>query len=75
MYEIRSADQVGALLATADQPSELFDAIEAIEELTADQLTRNGEGATHLTLELVVYEDGQPVMWHASSLRTAETPW
>ena len=71
MYEIRMADPVGTVLSVADSPTELFDAIEAIEELTAGQVARNGEGATRLVLELVVYEDGEPVMWHGSSVRTS----
>jgi hypothetical protein len=75
MYEIRTADQVGAVLAVAGSPSELFDAIEAIEDLTAAQVARNAEGASRLMLELVVYEDDQPVMWHASSVRTPDTAW
>ena len=71
MFEIRTNDDVAALLAVADTLDQAFDAIEAIEDLTAAQVVRNGEGATRLLLELVVYEDGEPVMWHASSIRSS----
>ena len=71
MFEIRTDDEVAALLAVTDTLDEAFDAIEAIEALTAIQLARNGEGATHLCLDLIVHLDGQPFIWHSGSVRPA----
>ena len=68
MFEIRTDDEVAALLAVADTLDEAFDAIEAIEGLTATQLARNAEGATDFVLCLVIHHEGAPCAWHAGSV-------
>jgi hypothetical protein len=71
MFQIRTDNEVSALLAVADALDEAFDAIEAIEDLTATQLARNGEGATRFALSLVIHHDGAPCAWHSGSVRPA----
>jgi hypothetical protein len=68
MFEIRTNDEVGAVLAVTDTISEAFGAIEAIEYLTAAQLAANSEGAAGFILKLVIHHDGHPYVWHASSV-------
>ena len=69
MFEIRTDDVVAALLAVTDTLDEAFDAIEAIEDLTAAQLAGNCEGASRFMLSLVIHHDGAPYVWHSGSVR------
>jgi len=71
MFEIRTDDEVAALLAVTDTLDEAFDAIEAIEDLTATQLAANSEGASRFALSLVIHRDGAPYSWHSFSVRPA----
>ena len=71
MCEIRTDDEVAALLAVAGTLEEAFDAIEAIEDLTAAQLAANAEGASRFALSLVIHHQGGPCAWHSGSVRPA----
>ena len=72
MFEIRTNDEIAALLAVTDTLAEAFDAIEAIEALTATQLALNGEGSAQFTLKLIIHHEGRPYVWHASSVSASE---
>jgi len=68
MLEICTDHPDRHVLATAPTLQQAFEAIEALEGLTATQLARNCEGATDFWLRLAVLDDGRLVALSATRL-------
>lgn len=68
MYEICLDHSTHPVLATTPTLSQAFEAIEAIESLTATQLARNAEGASDLWLHLTVRHDSQTIARSATRI-------